>query len=211
MAGINSLGIAPPFIAFINSKPLPFSLGSILSQQWPYCPLPPDCLIYFPSDCSHTPLIVSLYATCGLPTLAKTLNSLFILSTIISKWSSPIPEIIVWPVSWLVSTLNVGSSLVSLFNASAIFSSSDLVAGSIAWEITGSANVICSRIIGLASSQRVSPVVEYLSPTIAPISPALSISTSSLSSACISTNLLTLSLTPFVELYTYDPALRVPE
>ena len=34
----------------------------------------------------------SLYATCGLPTVAPTLNSRSIRSTRISRWSSPIPD-----------------------------------------------------------------------------------------------------------------------
>ena len=43
--------------------------------------------------------IVSRYATCGLPTLASTPNSRFMRSTMISRCSSPMPEMMVWPLS----------------------------------------------------------------------------------------------------------------
>ena len=56
---------------------------------------------------------VSLYATCGLPTLAATLNSRSKRSTMISKWSSPMPEMIVCPVSSSVNMRKVGSSSAS--------------------------------------------------------------------------------------------------
>ena len=46
--------------------------------------------------------------------LAPTLNSRTIRSVMISRCSSPIPRMIVWPVSWSVWTLKVGSSCMSL-------------------------------------------------------------------------------------------------
>ena len=130
-------------------------------------------------------LIVSLYATCGAPTLASTLNSLFNLSTIMSRCNSPIPAIIVCPVSWFVYVLNVGSSSASFARAIPIFSWSAFVFGSIAIEITGSGNSIDSSITGCFSSQSVSPVVTFFSPTAAAISPAKTLSISSLWLACI--------------------------
>ena len=48
--------------------------------------------------------------TWGLPWFACTPNSRFKRSTMISRWSSPIPEMIVWPLSGSVKTRNVGSS-----------------------------------------------------------------------------------------------------
>ena len=66
---------------------------------WPYWPLPPDCRMNLPSTSSTRFRIVSRKATCGLPTLASTLNSRFMRSTRISRCSSPMPAMIVWPVS----------------------------------------------------------------------------------------------------------------
>src|SRR5438552_1420114 len=43
--------------------------------------------------------MVSRKATCGLPTLADTVNSRIIRSTRTSRCSSPMPEIVVWPVA----------------------------------------------------------------------------------------------------------------
>ena len=68
--------------------------------------------------------------------------------------------------------------------------------------ITGSGNSIDSRIIGLFSAHRVSPVVVFFNPIIAPNSPASSDSTSSLWLACILTSLPILSFLPLVELRT---------
>src|SRR5436305_562005 len=45
--------------------------------------------------------------------LASTRNSRFIRSTRTSRWSSPIPEMMVWPVSSSVRTWKVGSSSAS--------------------------------------------------------------------------------------------------
>ena len=57
MAGMYSLGIAPPTIAFSNVYSP--SVGSISITAWPYCPLPPDCLAYLASALTGF-LIVSL-------------------------------------------------------------------------------------------------------------------------------------------------------
>ena len=123
----------------------------------------------------------------------------------ISRCNSPIPEIIVWPVSSSVLTLNVGSSSASFDNAIPIFSWSFLVFGSTATEITGSGNSICSRTIGASSAQRVSPVVVSFNPTAAAISPQYTCSISSLLLACIWSILPILSFLPFVELRTVAP------
>ena len=53
-----------------------------------------------------------------------------------------------------------------------IFSWSTLVLGSIATAMTGSGKFIASRMIGLSSSQIVSPVWTFLRPTAAAMSPA---------------------------------------
>ena len=194
-----SLGIFPPTILSTNSKP--WSLfGSNLIQTWPYWPLPPDCLMCFPSISADF-VIVSRYATCGAPTVASTPNSLFKRSTIISRCNSPIPEIIVCPVSSSVYVLNVGSSAANFCNPNESFSVAAFEAGSRAWEITGSGNCIFSRTnFGDFSPTNVSPVVVTFNPTAAAISPVLTSSISSLWLACISKIRPILSFSPLVEL-----------
>ena len=61
-------------------------------------------------DLRHGASTVSRYATWGRPTLASTLNSRSSRRAITSRWSSPIPEMIVWPVSSSDRTWKVGSS-----------------------------------------------------------------------------------------------------
>ncbi len=86
-------------------------------------------------------------------------------STIISRCSSPIPEINVWPVSSSVCTRNVGSSCASLRSAVAHFFLIrlgfwfDRNGNNGGGKIDG-----FSRTIGLSSSQSVSPVVTFFSP-----------------------------------------------
>ena len=58
VTGMYSLGTTPPTTASTNSYPLP-GFGSKLTQTCPYCPLPPDCLMYLPSQ-SPAAWIVSL-------------------------------------------------------------------------------------------------------------------------------------------------------
>lgn len=70
--------------------------------------------------------------TSGAPTFASTLNSLFMRSTMISRWSSPIPSITVCPVSMSRENRKDGSSAASLAKAVDIFSWSALVLGSTA-------------------------------------------------------------------------------
>ena len=89
-----------------------------------------------------------------------------------SRWSSPIPAIIVWPDSWSVQVLNVGSSSASFAKAIPIFSLLALSFGSIAISITGSGNSIDSSITGCAGSHSVSPVDTSFNPTAAAMSPA---------------------------------------
>ena len=66
----------------------------------------------------------------------------------ISRCSSPMPAMMVWPVSWLVDTRNVGSSSASFCSAMPILSCSAFVFGSTAMSMTGSANSMDSRMIG---------------------------------------------------------------
>ena len=106
----------------------------------------------------------------------------------------------VCPVSMLYWVLNVGSSSARLLSESPILSWSALVLGSIATEITGSGNLIVSKIIGFPISQIVSPVKVFFSPIAAMISPQAISSTSSRRLACIFNSLPTLSLTFRVEL-----------
>ena len=63
----------------------------------------------------------------------------------ISRWSSPIPAMIVWFVSLSVETRKVGSSCMSFARARPSFSWSTFVFGSIERVMTGSGNFIASR------------------------------------------------------------------
>ena len=90
----------------------------------------------------------------------------------ISRCSSPMPEMIVWPVSSSVRTRKVGSSSVSRCRPAPSLSWSPFVFGSIATEITGSGNSIVSSRIGAVSIASVSPVDVFFRPTMAAISPA---------------------------------------
>ena len=82
------------------------------------------------------------------------------------------PAMIVWPVSLSVRTRNVGSSSASLASAWPSFSCSALVLGSIAMSMTGSGKTIDSSSTGASSAHSVSPVVVFLRPTAATMSPA---------------------------------------
>ena len=62
-----------------------------------------------------------------------------------SRWSSPIPEITVWPVSSSNFTTNVGSSSASLARPVPSLSWSALVFGSTATEMTGVGKLMDSR------------------------------------------------------------------
>src|SRR6185437_2082599 len=73
---------------------------------------------------------------------ASTLNSRCMRSTMISRCSSPMPEMIVWPVSASECTRKVGSSSASFWSAMPNLSWSALVLGSIATSITGAGNFI---------------------------------------------------------------------
>ena len=117
--------------------------------------------------------------------LASTPNSRLSRSTMISRCSSPMPEMSVWPLSSSVRTLNVGSSCWSLCRAPPSLSSSALLRGSIAIEITGSGKSMDSRMIGCSSEQRVSPVMQSRRPTAAAMSPACTSLISSRLFACI--------------------------
>ena len=103
----------------------------------------------------------------------------------ISRCSSPMPAISVWPVSSCVFTRKVGSSSERRARPAASLSWSDFVFGSTATSITGSGNTMFSSRIGLAGSVSVSPVVVNLRPTAAAISPAPISSRSSRWLACI--------------------------
>ena len=107
--------------------------------------------------------------------------------------------------------MKVGSSSANLAKANPIFSWPAFVFGSIATDITGSGNSIDSSMIGALSSHKVSPVVVFFNPMIAPNSPASNDSTSSLVLECILTSLPILSFLPFVELRTYEPLFITPE
>ncbi len=85
----------------------------------------------------------------------------------------------VWPESGSVFTWKVGSSSARRARASDIFSSSAFVFGSTAIWMTGSGNLIVSRMIGFSGSQSVSPVKVCFRPMAPAISPAPTSLTSS--------------------------------
>ena len=66
----------------------------------------------------------------------------------ISRCSSPMPAMMVWPVSLSVWTRKVGSSCISLASDVPSFSWSDFVFGSIDTSITGSGKLIDSSTTG---------------------------------------------------------------
>ena len=129
----------------------------------------------------------------------------------ISRWSSPIPEMIVWAVSSSVRTRKVGSSSDRRPSAWASLSWSAFVFGSMATEMTGSGNVIDSSRIGAVSVESVSPVVVAFRPTAATISPAPISSRSSRWFACIWSRRPTRSVLPVVTFRTRSPAAILPE
>ena len=85
------------------------------------------------------------------------------------------------------------------------------VFGSIATEITGSGNCIDSSLIGAVSTASVSPVVVFLKPTTAAISPATISVRSSRWFACICRMRPTRSLLPVVVFSTRSPDWTWPE
>mmetsp|Transcript_20431 Transcript_20431/g.60309 ORF Transcript_20431/g.60309 Transcript_20431/m.60309 type:complete len:209 (-) Transcript_20431:1127-1753(-) len=206
-----SLGTAPPLMSLSNWKPsAPSVRGSNLIFTLANWPEPPDCFLCV---CSISQALVmhSRYATCGAPTCASTRNSRLRRSTMISRWSSPIPEMTVCPDSSSRLKRKEGSSCASLMSASVIFSMSPLVLGSTATEMTGSGNSIFSRITGLDGSQSVSPVVVSLQPTRAMMSPAKAWSMSVRSLAFISSMRPMRSFLFLTELSTVSPLLSTPE
>ena len=80
----------------------------------------------------------------------------------ISRCSSPMPAISVWPVSSSVLTRKVGSSSARRARPLPSLSWSAFDFGSTATEITGSGKVIDSSTIGADSAASVSPVVVAL-------------------------------------------------
>ena len=88
-----------------------------------------------------------------------------------SRCSSPIPEMTVCPVSSSNFTTNVGSSSESFARPLPSLSWSAFVFGSTATEMTGIGKVIDSRTTWLSGSQIVSPVVVCFRPTTATMSP----------------------------------------
>ena len=118
----------------------------------------------------------------------------------ISRCSSPIPEMIVWPVSASVRTRNDGSSMASFCSASASLSWLACVFGSMAIEMTGSGNSMSSSTTGDFSSESVSPVAVTRRPTAAAMLPQVTSLTSSRLLACICRRRPMRSRLPFVAL-----------
>ena len=121
------------------------------------------------------------------------------------------PLSIVSPESSSVSTQKVGSSATIFPIAIPIFSEPPLSFGLTEIEITGSGNIIGSRVHSCFGSHNVWPVLTLFKPTSAIISPACADSNSLRSSACISTILPIRSVFPVKEFKTDAPLFRTPE
>lgn len=130
-------------------------------------------------------------------------------STYTSRCSSPIPEMIVCPLSASTATRNVGSSFWKRFSAllNAAPASRDL--GATARDMTGSGTRIDVIATFTDPSVKVSPDA-HSTPKSAPISPGPIESTSSMSSECIRTSLGTFTRFPLLVLTMFPPLRSVP-
>ncbi len=91
----------------------------------------------------------------------------------ISRCSSPIPAMIVCPVSSSVFTRNEGSSMASFCSATPSLSWSSVLFGSSASSITGVGEVdLLQQRSGALGTHSVSPVTTFFRPTMAQMSPA---------------------------------------
>mmetsp|Transcript_35983 Transcript_35983/g.94661 ORF Transcript_35983/g.94661 Transcript_35983/m.94661 type:complete len:235 (+) Transcript_35983:894-1598(+) len=213
--GMYSLGTEPPLISCSKMKPeveSPSSApsGSNLTTTLANCPEPPDCFLCVYSTVAGLEM-ASRYATCGAPIWHSTLNSRIMRSQMISRWSSPMPSITVWPDSSSREKRKDGSSAASLMSAFVILSWSAFVLGSTDTLMTGSGKSIFSRMTGALGSHSVSPVVVSLQPTSATMSPARATSMSVRSLAFISSMRPMRSRLPLTELRTEVPFSRTPE
>ena len=118
----------------------------------------------------------------------------------ISRCSSPMPAMIVSPVSLSVWTRNVGSSRRGCWRALPSLSLSALVLGSIDDRDDRLRERLASRMTGASASHSVSPVVASFRPMTATMSPARIASMSSRLLACIWKMRPILSLLPLVAL-----------
>ena len=156
-------------------------------------------------------LTVSRYATCNWLTRAFTPNSRSIRSVKISKWSSPMPEMIRCPVSLSIPTVNVGSSSINFWSVSSSASASLARSGSIAIEMTGGGKSMEASRIGCAGAVNVSPVFVCFIPTSATMSPAKAVSHTASLFACIWRMRFTRSRFPVLTFKTTSPRVSVPE
>jgi len=90
----------------------------------------------------------------------------------ISRCSSPMPSMTVWPDSSSREKPKEGSSCASLARPWPIFSRSPFVLGSIEILMTGSGKSMRSRMMGASSAHSVSPVTTSFRPPMATMSPA---------------------------------------
>ena len=128
-----------------------------------------------------------------------------------SRCSSPIPEMTVCPVSSSNRTTNVGSSSASFASPAPSLSWSAFVLGSTATEMTGVGKLIDSSTTWSSGSQIVSPVVACFRPTTATMSPVYAAALSSRWFACICRMRPMRSLRSFVEFITCEPLWSTPE
>ena len=108
---MNSRGTTPPEILSSNTTPsFIFSssaaassgvIGMTVTTASPNWPRPPVCFLKRPRTSFAMPVMVSRYETRGLPTFTPIFMSRVSLFLMISRWSSPMPAMMVSPVSSL--------------------------------------------------------------------------------------------------------------
>ena len=181
---MNISGIVSSVISDLNLFSAPRSKGISFNITLAKCLCPATSLSNTADACPSFSM-VSLYITCGFPTLTLVLNSRCIRLMITSRWSSPIPDKIVCPVSSSFWSLSVGSSAINFSRTWSSFSWSAWVLGSTATDITGSKNSIFSNKTGWSMEQSVSPVEDSFNPITPTRLPAPAESMRSLLLACI--------------------------
>ena len=206
---MNSRGIEPPKISSTNSNSLPRGSGSILILQSPNWPWPPVCFLWRP--CASTrAVMVSRYGMRGGLSSTSTPKRRFSFATVTSMCIWP------WPASsssWVCGSrwyLIVGSSSSRRCIAVLILSSSPRLFGSMAYDSTGSGNVIFGKVIPAALSASVSLVLVSFSLATAPMSPALNSGTFVGVLPCSAIRWPRRSCVPCVALATVESAFRQP-
>ena len=113
IAGSSTAGsTSGPHLGCQRQIPAPWSSGLSSSTTRAYCVLPPRCAVNSPAARARRGDRLAI-GHLGPPHLGLTLNSRTRRSTRISRCSSPMPEMIVWPVFSSLRHRKVGSSSAS--------------------------------------------------------------------------------------------------